>query len=83
MNKNNLYWIIPISFFVGFILSFYMILFVESKQLEKYDLYNCIYNNAVSNNFNQNPIMVNRIQDECICFREHNYTNLMEANCSR
>ena len=81
MNNKHLYWIIPVSFFVGVILSCYMILFVESKQLEKYDLYNCIYNNAESNSFNQNPVMIKRIQDECVCFREHNYTNLLEVNC--
>jgi hypothetical protein len=55
----------------------------ENKMMGKYDLYNCIYNNAESNNFNKNPIIIQKIQDECICFREHNYTNLLEVNCSK
>ena len=29
---------------------------------------------------NQNPIMIKKIQDECICFRENNYTNVLN-NC--
>ena len=79
MDYKNLFWIIPIFIFIGM----FSIVFIEQQQLGKYDLYNCIYNNAWDNNFNQNPIMINKIQDECICFREYNYTNLLEVNCTR
>ena len=81
MNKKYLLWIIPLSIIIGIILGIYLFSFVEVKQMGNYDLYNCIYNNAESNSFNQNPIMINKIQNECVCFRENNYTNLLEANC--
>ena len=49
---------------------------------EDYDFYNCIYNNADSNGFNKHPEMIRKIQDECICFRMYNYTNLLDEDCS-
>lgn len=82
MNKKHLFWIIPFFIFLGFILGFLFVWFGEGVLMGEYDLYNCIYHNADANGFNQNPIMIQKIQDECICFREHNYTNLMEVDCS-
>lgn len=83
MNKKHLFWIIPLCLIIGIILTSYIIFFVENGKMEKYDLYNCIYNNAESNGFNQNIIIIQKIQDECICFRENNYTNLLEVDCSK
>jgi len=53
----------------------------ESHLMRNYDLYNCIYRNADNNGFTNNPYLVQKIQDECICFREYNYTNLFEVDC--
>lgn len=81
MNKKHLFWIIPLCLIIGFIFTYSLIVFADNKLLGKYDLYTCIYNHAADNGFNQHPIMIKTIQDQCICFRENNYTNLIEANC--
>jgi len=78
----NIYLILAV-FVVGLVGGVYISQFGENKLMGDYDLYNCIYNNAESNNFPQHPVMIQKIQDECICFREHNFTNLLEVNCSR
>ena len=86
--KNNLKidivkiaWMIILSLLCGIIIGALAFSFGENLLMEDYDLYNCIYANADRNEFNQHPEMIRKIQDECICFREHNYTNLLEANC--
>lgn len=71
--------LVTLGFFLG-ILAYGK---VEIQQMGNYDLYNCIWNNAQMNGFNQHPMMIEKIQDECICFREHNYTNLIEVDCSK
>ena len=53
----------------------------ESHLMRNYDLYNCVYRNADNNGFTNNPYLIQKIQDECICFRKHNYTDIFEANC--
>jgi hypothetical protein len=83
MNNKHLIWIIPLTIMASITFTFWIDLFAENQLLGDYDLYQCIYNNADVNNFNQNPVMIQKIQDECICFRENNYTNLLEVNCSR
>jgi hypothetical protein len=83
MKKSNLIILILITLKIGIIIGALGFSFIENKLMKDYDLYNCIYNNADSNNFNQNPVMIQKIQDECVCFREHNYTNLLEVNCSK
>lgn len=79
MKNKHLFWIIPLILIVGIVLGLLLTDFAEQKMLGKYDLYNCIYNNADANGFNQNPIAIQEIQDQCICFRENNYTNVFEA----
>jgi hypothetical protein len=59
----------------------FLMVFAENYQMGDYDLYNCIYNNAGANGFNKHPEMIKTIQDQCVCFREHNYTNILESNC--
>jgi len=71
-----------IIMFITFALVLFVSQFGENQLMGDYDLYQCIYNNADNNGFSQNPIMIDKIQDECICFRNHNYKNLLEANCS-
>ena len=83
MDKKHLLWIIPLCIILGIIGGLFIYSFGENLLMEDYDLYNCIYNNAEINDFNQHPVMIKKIQDECICFRENNYTNLLEVNCSR
>jgi len=83
MNNKHLIWIIPTCLILGIIAGIYLGFFAENYQMGDYDLYNCIYNNADANRFNQHPVMIQKIQDECVCFRENNYTNLLEVNCSR
>ena len=73
--------IVSAVFISGLLLGGFLYSFTENSLMEKYDLYNCIYNNADLNSFNQHPKMIKAIQDECVCFREHNYTNLLEADC--
>jgi hypothetical protein len=73
--------IIVCSIILGIIGGCFLFVIIDGAQMGSYDLYNCIYNNAAINDFNQNSIMIEKIQNECICFREHNYTNLVEANC--
>jgi len=80
MSKRVIIILVVLMFFFLFA-GWYFAFSFHNKMMGKYDLYNCISNNAESNSFPQNPIMIQTIQDECICFREHNYTNLMEANC--
>ena len=83
-NKETVLHIIVIGciFILGIIGGCFLFAIVESNQMKDYDLYNCIYVNAAQNNFNQNPIMIEKIQNECVCFRSFNYTNLLEKNCS-
>ena len=81
MNNKHLIWIIPTCLILGVVAGVFIAGFGENYQMGDYDLYNCIYNNAEANGFNQHPVMIQKIQDECVCFREHNYTNLLEAKC--
>jgi hypothetical protein len=78
MKKINLILLFLLVFGVGIVLGVLLLNFAEQKMMQHYDLYNCIYNNANLNSFNQNPIAIQKIQNECICFREHNYTNVSE-----
>lgn len=66
---------------IGIIVGIIMFSYADNETMKDYDLYNCIWNNAQSNSFTNNPYLIQKIQDECICFREHNYTNLLEADC--
>lgn len=50
--------------------------------MKDYDLYICIYNNSANNLFPDDPVLIQKIQDECICFREHNYTDLSGVDCN-
>jgi len=75
--------LICICIAVGIVVGAFAIVISENNKMKDYDLYNCIYNNAQLNDFNQNPIMIKKIQNECICFREHNYNNLLDVDCSR
>lgn len=75
------YWIIPLCIVIGILMGVFFISYSENRLMHNYDLYNCIYNNAQDNSFNQKPLMIKRIQEECICFREHNYTNMFGVNC--
>lgn len=79
---KKLLWLIP-TFIFGIVIGMFIFSVVDGALMNNYDLYNCIYNNADANGFNQNPVMIKKIQDECICFRENNYTNLLEVNCSK
>ena len=82
MNKKHLYWIIPVLVIVSIFIGMFMVLSLEKAQMGNYELYNCIYNNANMNRFNQHPVMIEKIQQECICFHNNNYTNLLGLNCS-
>lgn len=81
MDKKHLIWIIGLTVMVTFVLTLFVVDSIERIQVGEYDLYNCIYNNADMNSFPQHPKMIERIQNECICFREHNYTNLINSDC--
>lgn len=81
MNNKHLIWIMPLCISLGFVLGMGTAVIGEEQLMGEYDLYNCIYNNADGNGFNQHPVMIQKIQDECICFREHNYTDLINADC--
>ena len=73
-------------FMIGFILVIGMALGVvigqygENNLMGEYKLYQCIYNNADDNGFSDNPYIIQKIQEECMCFFEHNFTNVFE-NC--
>lgn len=74
--------IIIVFFILGIFFGVLGTQIINDKLLMKgYDLYDCIYSNANTNNFNKNPIMIKKIQDECICFREHNYTGMVLGDC--
>ena len=77
MKKIHLIWIIPFCIVFGMFMTFTG----EDFLMGEYDLYNCIYDNADDNGFSKNPYLIGKIQDECICFRENNYTNLIAADC--
>lgn len=79
----NYYYVVGfVLFIIGFIGGIFFNVFIENRFMGNYDLYNCIYNNAELNGFSQHPVIIQKIQDECICFRENNFTNLLEVNCS-
>ena len=82
IDKGDMILWCTIGIIVSMVAGVYAAFYAEDKQMYNYDLYNCIYNNAMNNDFNQNPIMIEKIQNECICFREYNYTNLLEVDCS-
>ena len=82
MNKRYLIWIITLTLSIGIVIGIIISYYVENETMGNYDLYQCIYNNADSNRFNQNPEMIKEIQNECICFRQNNYTDLLDVNCS-
>lgn len=81
MKKIYLTILIIVILIIGILIGALLFAFGQGKMMEGYDLYNCIYNNADSNSFNKHPEMIKKIQDECVCFRENNYTNLLEADC--
>jgi len=66
----------------GIIAGIFLGFYADDKQMHDYDLYNCIYNNAASNDFPKNSVMIEEIQNECICFREYGYENLSGVDCS-
>lgn len=72
--------LIIITLLIGIVFGIFISAFGEQQLMGDYDLYNCIYNNADRNGFNQHPVMIQKIQEECVCFRENNYTNLFD-NC--
>ena len=80
MKITHLIYIIPLSILVGIFLG----VVGEDQLMVEYDLYQCIYDNAEDNGFSQNPYLIGKIQDECVCFRNHNYnaTDIFEVNCS-
>lgn len=78
---KQLFWVGFAFLVVGVIIGALVIESIRGQELGEYDLYQCIENNARMNDFNQNPVMIEKIQDECICFRRYNYTNLLEADC--
>ena len=84
MNKKYLIllWVIPLCLVIGIIVGIFLLSFSDNQLMGKYDLYNCVYNNAQMNNFPDNPILIQKIQNGCICFRRNNYTDLINANCS-
>lgn len=45
----------------------------NDKIMEDYNLYHCVYNNAASNGFPTNEIIVDKIQRECVCFMEQDW----------
>jgi len=61
---------------IGIISGLFIAAFGEQELMGDYDLYNCIYTNADNNGFTKNPYLIEKIQDECICFREQNYTEV-------
>lgn len=82
MKKSSLFLIGILVLIIGIVIGIYLAFFGEDYQVGKSKLYNCIYNNLQSNNFPQNDLMIKKIENECICFREHNFTNLLEVDCS-
>lgn len=78
---KNVYWVLTIMlvFIFAFIFGIIMQDKIQGDLMEGHTLYNCLYNNADSNKFN--PNLIEKIEDECICFRKYDYTNLLEANC--
>jgi len=73
MNGKHLIWIIGLTFLVTFASTLYFSWEVDNINVGEYDLYNCIYNNADSNGFPQHPLMIQKVQDECVCFRQYDY----------
>ena len=82
MNKRILYWVIPLCLLVGIIIGIYLAFFAENYNVGNSKLYNCIYNNLANNGFPKNGLMIHKIENECICFRENNFTNLLDVDCS-
>jgi hypothetical protein len=76
------YWVLMIigSLFVGYLIGTLATAESEIVLFGKYDLYNCIQNNAHYNGFNQNPIMIKEIQQECVCLFVNNCSSF--GQCS-
>ena len=77
MKKKHLYWIVPLILIVGIVVGITISFLTQERNLGNYDLYQCIWDNARLNGFPQSDEMIDKIQDECVCFRESNY-NLTE-----
>lgn len=82
MNYRHTFWIIPVILIIGFGIGSLSYAFLHLSVMQNYDIYNCVFNNARTNGFNQNQIMVEKIQNECLCFHYYNYTDLLDKNCS-
>lgn len=80
MKRYQIIALVSVGFLFSVSLGFVLAIIAHSSLMGKYDLYQCIYNNADDNNFN--PYLIQQVEDECICFREYNYTNLLNVNCS-
>jgi len=78
VNKKYLYWIIPLVLLIGILLGIWICITGDNYMMGDYKLYQCVYNNADLNDFTSNPYLVNRIQEECICFFQNNFTNILE-----
>ncbi len=78
MNKKHLLWIIPSCIVIGFFIGMFTSIEMENFLMKDYTLYHCVYNNADDNGFPENPYLVQRIQEECMCFFQHNFTATFE-----
>lgn len=62
-------------------IGFFLALAGENQLMGEYDLYQCIYNNADLNDFPESEELIQKIQDECACFRNNNYTDFFNTPC--
>ena len=55
----------------------------QDHRMGGYDLYACIENNAQINDYPRHPAMIEKVQQECICFKEKGYngTRILEEGC--
>lgn len=87
MNNKNIkiaIWIVValLLFSVTFTIGGVVFINMENKMMAPYGLYHCIYNNADSNGFPHNPLAVEKITNECICFMEQDWnTTKIWENC--
>src|SRR5689334_6078708 len=66
-------------FFAGI----FLMAWAQTKLMGGYDLYNCLVNNAGENDFPTSPVMKEKIEQECICFKQKdwNSTRILEEGC--
>lgn len=68
MEKIHLLWIVPLALAIGIVLGYFILSNSLEEDLQNYDLWWCIYQEAYIQDFPQDYYSVNLIEQSCISY---------------